>query len=48
LIRNHSFLLQGNIFTKDLIERWIEVKTKEFEEIHIRPHPYEFTLYFGV
>lgn len=44
---DHSFLLQGNIFTEDFIERWIEVKTKEFEEIHIRPHPHEFTLYFG-
>ena len=48
LTKDHTFLLQGNIFTKDLIERWIEVKTKEFEEIHIRPHPHEFTLYFGV
>ena len=48
LNQDHSFLLQGNIFTKDIIERWIEVKTKQFEEVHIRPHPYEFALYFGV
>jgi glutamine synthetase len=31
----------------DLLESWIEVKTRQFEEVHIRPHPYEFTLYFG-
>ncbi|HEX7320539.1 MAG TPA: glutamine synthetase beta-grasp domain-containing protein [bacterium] len=48
LKKDNSFLLQGDVFNSDLIERWIEVKTKEFEEIHIRPHPYEFTLYLGV
>ena len=47
LKQDHNFLLQGGVFSKDLIESWIEVKTKQFEEIHIRPHPYEFTLYFG-
>lgn len=48
LKKDYKFLLQGNVFSKDLIESWIDVKTKQFEEIHIRPHPYEFTLYFGV
>lgn len=47
LKQDHKFLMQGNIFSKDLIESWIEVKTKEFEEVHLRPHPYEFTLYSG-
>ncbi len=47
LKKDHQFLLQDGIFTPDLIERWIEVKAKEFEEIHKRPHPYEFQLYFG-
>lgn len=48
LKKDHAFLLQDDIFSMDLLESWIEVKTKEFEEVHIRPHPYEFTLYFGV
>ncbi len=48
LKEDHKFLLKGNVFNNDLIERWIEVKTKEFEEIHLRPHPYEFNLYLGV
>jgi glutamine synthetase len=44
---DYQFLLQDDIFTADLIERWIEVKAREFEEIHLRPHPYEYNLYFG-
>ena len=47
LKNDHDFLFQGDIFSVDLIDSWIEVKTKQFEEVHIRPHPYEFTLYFG-
>lgn len=47
LSKDCEFLLQDGIFSMDLIESWIEVKTKQFEEVHIRPHPYEFTLYFG-
>jgi len=48
LTEDHKFLLKGNVFNEDLIERWIEVKTKEFEEVQLRPHPYEFNLYLGV
>jgi len=48
LKEDHKFLLKGDVFNTDLIERWIEVKTKEFEEVHLRPHPYEFNLYLGV
>ncbi|MEO0128828.1 MAG: type I glutamate--ammonia ligase [candidate division WOR-3 bacterium] len=48
LKEDHKFLLKGDVFNADLIERWIEVKTKEFEEVHLRPHPYEFNLYLGV
>jgi glutamine synthetase len=47
LKKDSGFLLQGDVFNQDLIERWIEVKTREFEEIHLRPHPYEFMLYLG-
>ncbi|MEO0205183.1 MAG: type I glutamate--ammonia ligase [candidate division WOR-3 bacterium] len=47
LKQDHKFLLKGDVFNTDLIERWIEVKTREFEEVHLRPHPYEFNLYLG-
>ena len=34
------------IFTQDLIDKIIELETKEYTEVSIRPHPYEFYLYF--
>ena len=47
LKRDHEFLLKGDVFTPDLIETWIEYKmSKEVSAIRLRPHPYEFALYF--
>jgi glutamine synthetase len=44
---DHEFLLKGGVFTEDLIETWIEYKRKEeADQIHLRPHPYEFALYY--
>jgi glutamine synthetase len=44
---DHDFLLKGDVFTKDLIETWIEYKRKnEVDAIRLRPHPHEFTLYY--
>lgn len=49
LERDHDFLLKGDVFTKDVIDTWINYKrTKEIDAIRLRPHPYEFTLYFDV
>lgn len=49
LEEDHDFLLKGNVFTKDLIETWIEYKRKrENDAIRLRPHPYEFALYFDI
>ncbi|MGV8085639.1 MAG: type I glutamate--ammonia ligase [Candidatus Bilamarchaeum sp.] len=46
---DHEFLLQGNVFTKDLIETWIDFKrSKEIDPIRLRPHPWEFHLYHDV
>ena len=42
-----EFLLRGEVFTQDLIDTWIEYKTKkEVEPVALRPHPYEFFLYY--
>jgi glutamine synthetase len=42
-----EFLLKGDVFTSDLIDTWIEQKRRhEVEAIRLRPHPYEFCLYF--
>jgi glutamine synthetase len=47
LKRGHEFLLKGDVFTEDLIETWIDYKmSKEVSQIRLRPHPYEFALYF--
>lgn len=46
---DHAFLLAGDVFTKDLIEVWLEYKrSRELDAIRLRPHPYEFYLYFDV
>ncbi|MDX3237231.1 type I glutamate--ammonia ligase [Streptomyces sp. ME03-5709C] len=46
---DHEFLLQGGVFTSDLIETWIDYKrTNEIAPIALRPHPHEFELYFDV
>ena len=46
LEEDHDFLLQGNVFTKDLIQTWLDYKrTRELDELRLRPHPYEFYLY---
>jgi glutamine synthetase len=44
---DHEFLTRGGVFTEDLIQGWIEWKrTKELKELALRPHPYEFHLYY--
>jgi glutamine synthetase len=46
---DHEFLLQGGVFTKDLIETYIAYKREnEIDAIRLRPHPYEFALYYTV
>ncbi len=47
LEKDHAFLKKGNVFTEDMIEAWIKWKReKELDEIHLRPHPFEFHLYY--
>ena len=46
---DHAYLLEGGVFTKELIDTWIEYKREnELKPLAQRPHPYEFELYFGV
>ncbi|HYB40728.1 MAG TPA: type I glutamate--ammonia ligase [Candidatus Methylomirabilis sp.] len=47
LEKDSDFLLRGEVFTQDLLDTWIEYKTKkEVEPVALRPHPYEFFLYY--
>jgi glutamine synthetase len=44
---DHAFLLAGGVFTEDILSTWIEMKRlKEIDPIRLRPHPYEFYLYY--
>jgi len=44
---DNDFLLAGDVFTPDLIETWIDYKrAKELDPMRLRPHPYEFYLYY--
>jgi glutamine synthetase len=49
LENDHKFLLEGDVFTKDVLETWIEYKRKkEIEAVRLRPHPWEYYLYHDV
>ena len=49
LRRDHEFLLHGDVFTEDVIDTWTWYKrTKEVEALRVRPHPYEFMMYYDV
>jgi glutamine synthetase len=49
LKEDHDYLLEGGVFTDDLIETWISYKREnELDPIRLRPHPHEFELYFDV
>ncbi len=44
---DHEFLLVGDVFTQDVVDTWLEYKrTREADEVNLRPHPYEFMLYY--
>jgi glutamine synthetase len=46
---DHGFLLAGDVFTRDVVETYLDYKrTREVDEIRLRPHPYEFLLYYDV
>jgi len=49
LEKDHDFLLRGDVFTEGVIDAWIEYKMdKEVKPMALRPHPYEFGLYYDV
>ena len=49
LEEDHDWLLKGDVFTPDVIETWISYKReRELEPLNLRPHPYEFYLYYDL
>ncbi|MET0235711.1 MAG: type I glutamate--ammonia ligase [Kibdelosporangium sp.] len=46
---DHEYLLEGGVFTPDVIDTWISIKREqEIDPLRLRPHPYEFALYYDV
>jgi glutamine synthetase len=49
LERDHAFLLKGDVFTEELLRTYVDYKrAKEVDAIRLRPHPYEFALYYDI
>lgn len=49
LEEDYEYLLKGDVFTEDVIRVWLEYKREsEIDAIRLRPHPYEFHLYFDI
>jgi glutamine synthetase len=46
---DHDYLLAGGVFTPDLLETWLTFKReREIDEVRLRPHPWEFYLYYDI
>jgi glutamine synthetase len=46
---DHDFLLKGDVFSEDMIRLWIDYKReREVNPMRLRPHPYEFALYYDI
>lgn len=49
LENDHEFLLKGDVFTEDVVKTWIDYKMEnEVKELRIRPHPWEFAMYYDL
>jgi glutamine synthetase len=46
---DHQYLLAGGVFTSDLLDTWLAYKREhEIDEVRLRPHPWEFMLYYDI
>jgi glutamine synthetase len=46
---DHDYLTEGDVFTPDLIQTWVDWKrANEVDPIRLRPHPHEFELYYDI
>jgi len=46
LEQDHAFLLKGGVFTQDVLDMWFELKREQVDGLRLRPHPYEYAMYF--
>ena len=46
---DHEYLKVGGVFTDDVLDTWVEYKrTREIDPVRLRPHPWEFMLYYDI
>jgi len=45
---DHEFLLKGDVFSSDLIGQLVEMRKADHDDLRLRPHPYEFTMYYDI
>ncbi|MCK4573695.1 MAG: type I glutamate--ammonia ligase [candidate division Zixibacteria bacterium] len=48
LEEDNSYLMEGGVFTEDLLDNWVKLKRTEVSEIRVRPTPYEFQMYYDL
>jgi glutamine synthetase len=48
LEKDNAFLQKGDVFSSDFLDMWISNKRREHDALRLRPHPYEFFLYYDV
>jgi glutamine synthetase len=49
LEEDNDYLKAGGVFTDDLLETWVDYKrTSEIDAVRLRPHPWEFMLYYDI
>jgi glutamine synthetase len=47
LKKDSAYLAQDGVFSQETIDKWVEIKMDEVEAVARRPHPWEFSLYYG-
>ncbi len=47
LKKDRAYLMQDGVFSAETIDKWVELKMEEVEAVARRPHPWEFSLYYG-
>jgi glutamine synthetase len=48
LERDHDFLLEGSVFSPEMLHRWVKRKRSEERSVRDRPHPFEIELYYDL
>ena len=45
---DHEFLLKGDVFSQDLVDQLVSMRKADYDELRLRPHPYELSMYYDI